>query len=163
MTTSLADTPTSPAIEQLRTVAESRLQELQPVADEIVQLQQVLAVLREPGAMARLPELASLLAAPGQPGAAASPAPVTAPIGRSARLGDKPGRDGRAPQGVNKQLILRTILESPGIKAGDVADRTGLKRSTVFATVNRLKRQGELEVHGKGLRVIGAPDDDATG
>jgi len=79
-------------------------------------------------------------------------APIPQPIRRS-RRGTKPGRDGRAPQGANKQRIIEAVLEDPGVTATEIAERTGVKRTVVSATINRLKRSGELEAHDRGVRV----------
>jgi hypothetical protein len=38
------------------------------------------------------------------------------PIHRS-RRGTKPGRDGRAPQGANKQRIIAAVMQDPGVTA----------------------------------------------
>jgi hypothetical protein len=73
------------------------------------------------------------------------------PIRRS-RRGTKPGR-GRAPQGANKQRIIEAVMQDPGVTATEIAERTGVKRTVVSATINRLKRNGELEPLGQGVRV----------
>src|ERR1700754_258394 len=77
---------------------------------------------------------------------------VRGPIRRS-RRGTKPGRDGRAPQGANKQRIIEAVLEDPGVTATEIAECSGVKRTVVSATLNRLKRNGELEATGQGVRV----------
>src|SRR5262249_32958725 len=59
----------------------------------------------------------------------------------------------RAPQGANKQRIIEAVLSDPGITATEIAERTGVKRTVVSATINRLKRNGELEPVGQGVRV----------
>jgi len=78
---------------------------------------------------------------------------VPRPMIRRGRRGTKRGRDGRAPQGANKQLIMGTILERPGITAPEISEITGIKRTIVAATINRLKRGGELEPYDEGVRV----------
>jgi predicted transcriptional regulator of viral defense system len=85
------------------------------------------------------------------PGTAAAPEPAF-----KGRRGTRPGRDGRAPQGSNKQRIMALVAERPGIKAREITEITGLKRSVVNATVSRLKRQGELNAVDGGLHV--SPD-----
>ncbi len=143
------DTTPSPAIDQLLTVAESRLRELEPIAAEIAQLQNVIAVLKGAGTLSEVPNLAALLGTDA--------ADVQAPPLRRGRRGTKRGRDGRAPQGANKQLIIETVMAHPGIRPVAIAELTGLKRTIVSSTVNRLKRQGELETRGDGLRVVAHP------
>ncbi len=142
---------TTETIAQLLTVAQDRLRELEPVAAEIAQLQRVVTVLSEPGADEQLGDLAMLLDVTASlPRVARVP---TTSAGSSRRLSPKRGRDGRAPQGANKALILSTIEAHPGIRPTAIADVTGLKPTVVSATVNRLKRQGQLEPEGKGVRV----------
>jgi DNA-binding IclR family transcriptional regulator len=45
------------------------------------------------------------------------------------------------------------VHADPGVTATEIAERTGLKRTVVSATINRLKRNGELEADGRGVRV----------
>jgi CRP-like cAMP-binding protein len=140
----------TPAVEQIRRTVEDRIRELKPVITELEQLQSILSLLDSDmaldpkGAGAPLDTVA-LLAQVGTAGA-------VRPIRRS-RRGTKPGRDGRAPQGANKQRIIEAVLEDPGVTATEIAERTGLKRTVVSATINRLKRNDELEADGRGVRV----------
>lgn len=146
----------SPTVEQIRGSVQARLRELAPLIVELQQLEGILSVIDEPrSTLGGLPHVTALLGAPAVPGAAAPAEAGAAPVPqlRRGRRGTKRGRDGRAPQGANKQLIMRTILDRPGISAAEVAELTGLKRTVVTATVNRLKRVGELEPHGDGVRV----------
>src|SRR6202042_1086553 len=92
--------------------------------------------------------LAALLAQAGIDADSSSRQPI-----RRSRRGTKPGRDGRAPQCANKQRIIETVLQDPGVTATEIPERTGLKRTGVSATINRLKRNGELEPLGQGVRV----------
>jgi Winged helix-turn-helix DNA-binding len=147
----------SPAVEQIRKTVENRIRELGPVISELEQLQSILALLeaeeRNGGGTAdgkgsAVFDVSALLA---QTGIGSLPT-GTQPIRRS-RRGTKPGRDGRAPQGANKQLIVEAVLEDPGVTATEIAERTGVKRTVVSATINRLKRNGELEPYGRGVRV----------
>jgi hypothetical protein len=141
------------AVEQIRRTVEERLHELRPVSEELERLQAILSLLggaenpdgvtEEDSALLR-----ELLA---QVGMDADGAPCQ-PIRRS-RRGTKPGRDGRAPQGANKQCIIEAVMQDPGVTATEIAERTGVKRTVVSATVNRLKRNGELEPLGQGVRV----------
>jgi CRP-like cAMP-binding protein len=141
----------TPAVEQIRRTVEDRIRELRPVIDELERLQGILTLLedKEPAVAVKegrvasedVATLLSHLDLETQP-----------PIRRS-RRGTKPGRDGRAPQGANKQLIIETVFADPGVTATEIAERTGLKRTVVSATINRLKRNGELEADGRGVRV----------
>jgi predicted HTH transcriptional regulator len=123
---------------------------LKPAIDEWEQLQGILSLLKGEGdlqaanGVASSQEVSALLERAG--------IPKSEPIRRS-RKGTKPGRDGRAPQGANKQLIIESVLEDPGVTATEIAERTGVKRTVVSATINRLKRNGELEPHGQGVRI----------
>ena len=146
----------SPAADQIRQTVEARIRELEPMIAELEQLEGILALLDEQpggaGALAHhhLPNIAALLAGAPPPSATdARPQPLL----RRGRRGTKPGRDGRAPQGANKQVIIAAILAQPGITAPEIAERSGLKRTIVSATINRLKRTGELEPWGEGVRV----------
>jgi Fic family protein len=143
----------SPAVEQIRRTVEERIRELRPVIDELEQLQGILSLL-EGEDTARNDEgtpsagLAALLAQAGIDTDSASRQPI-----RRSRRGTKPGRDGRAPQGANKQRIIETVMQDPGVTATEISERTGVKRTVVSATINRLKRNGELEPLGQGVRV----------
>ncbi len=143
----------SPAVEQIRKTVEERIRELRPVIDELEQLQGILSLL-EGEEVTRNGEdtpsagLAALLAQAGIDAGASSRQPI-----RRSRRGTKLGRDGRAPQGANKQRIIEAVMEDPGVTATEIAERTGVKRTVVSATINRLKRNGELEPLGQGVRV----------
>ena len=142
----------SPAVEQIRKTVEERIRELRPVIDELEQLQGILALLEgeEAGRDGDAPSgaLGTLLAQAGLDPEAGTRQPI-----RRSRRGTKPGRDGRAPQGANKQRIIETVIDDPGVTATEIAERTGVKRTVVSATINRLKRNGELEPLGQGVRV----------
>jgi biotin operon repressor len=142
----------SPAVEQIRKTVEERIRELRPVIDELEQLQGILSLLEgeevtRNGEEAPSEGLAALLAQAGID-ADSSRQPI-----RRSRRGTKPGRDGRAPQGANKQRIIEAVIQDPGVTATEIAERTGVKRTVVSATINRLKRNGELEPLGQGVRV----------
>ncbi len=142
----------SPAVEQIRKTVEERIRELRPVIDELEQLQGILSLL-EGEEVSRSAEttsagLAALLSQAGLDADASSRQPI-----RRSRRGTKPGRDGRAPQGANKQRIIEAEMQDPGVTATEIAERTGVKRTVVSATINRLKRNGELEPLGQGVRV----------
>jgi hypothetical protein len=138
----------SPAVEQIRRTVEDRIRELRPVIDEWEQLQGILSLLEGEvngiDSPASSQAVSHLLASAGL----ADRQPI-----RRSRRGTKPGRDGRAPQGANKQRIVEAVLADPGITATEIAEQTGVKRTVVSATVNRLKRNGELEPCGRGVRV----------
>jgi hypothetical protein len=143
----------SPAVEQIRRTVEERIRELRPVIDELEQLQGILALLEgdevtRNGEAAPSAGLAALLAQAGIDTDSTSRQPI-----RRSRRGTKPGRDGRAPQGANKQRIIEAVMEDPGVTATEISERTGVKRTVVSATINRLKRNGELEPLGQGVRV----------
>ena len=116
-----------------------------------LQVREVVESLEASGHDTVTPDLTALLghASAGGDAIGALPRPMI----RRGRRGTKRGRDGRAPQGANKQLILQTILERPGISAPEIAELTNIKRTIVAATINRLKRGGELEAFGDGVRV----------
>jgi hypothetical protein len=135
----------SPAVEQIRKTVEARIRELKPVISELEQLQAILSLIDAGGGDRE--DLSALLSRAG----VGAPAPQ--PLVRRGRRGTKPGRDGRAPQGANKRLIIETVLEHPGITAPEIAERTDLKRTVVSATINRLKHRGELEAYEEGVRV----------
>lgn len=143
--------------EQIRSTVEARLRELAPALSEFEQLRGVLAILDDPDAARRLIEGDANTAVYGVPASLldGDSAPVVSRLSpqrrHPSRLGHKPGADGRAPQGANKQRILAVIAEHPGIAAPQVAKLTGLKRPLVASTISRLKRTGELRSHGEGV------------
>jgi hypothetical protein len=124
----------SPTVDEIRRTAEARLRELAPVLAEAEQLRLLLAAIDTPA-----------------PAGAPAPPRLSAvqPLHPTARR----QRDGRAPQGANKQLILDIVAHQPGVAAPEIAAATGLKRTVVASTISRLKRIGELEAHGRGVRL----------
>ncbi len=146
----------SPAVEQIRQTVESRIRELRPVISELEQLQAILRLI-DGQSGSNHDDLMALLSRAGLG------TPTPQPLIRRGRRGTKPGRDGRAPQGANKRQIIETVLEHPGITAPEIAERTGLKRTVVSATINRLKHAGELEPFEEGVRVPLVPvlDDES--
>ncbi len=131
----------SPTVDEIRRTAEARLDELKPLLAEAAQLQSLLAALDanvapqdDVGALSLVPERGSR-----------SP--------RLRRQTSARGRDGRAPQGSNKRVILDIVAEHPGIAAPAIAALTGMKRTVVASTISRLKRTGELEPEGTGVRI----------
>jgi hypothetical protein len=134
----------SQAVTPVRKAVEDRLQELAPLVSELERLQGVLARL-DGGDVPKL-------AAATWSGQRAAP-PTARAVIRRHRQGTKPGRDGRAPQGYNKQRIVEIVLADPGVTATEIAEQTGLKRTVVSATISRMKRTGELEARGAGVRV----------
>jgi hypothetical protein len=149
-----ANTDGSTVLAQIRQTIDARLVELEPVAMELQRLRQlrdVVDTLEASGQDTITTDLTALLGHASAGGDAVGAVPR--PMIRRGRRGTKRGRDGRAPQGANKQLILQTVLERPGITAPEIAELTGIKRTIVAATINRLKRGGELEPYGEGVRV----------
>jgi hypothetical protein len=74
----------------------------------------------------------------------------------------KPAPNDRRRQGTNKAAIMAVIGERPGVTAADIARVSGMKRTVVASTVSRLKRIGELEPHGRGVKLPGTnPDAEA--
>jgi hypothetical protein len=71
----------------------------------------------------------------------------------------KPATNGRRRQGTNKAAIMAVIAERPGVTAADIARVSGMKRTVVASTVSRLKRIGELEPHGRGVKLPGTNPD----
>lgn len=144
------------------------MRELEPAVNEYEQLRGVLLALEDPEASRHLNER---LASSGLPlgsralGGTSNGGPARAGGGngvapkrrRAKRVGTKPGADGRAPQGANKQRILAAIAEHPGITSARVAELTGLKRPVVSSTITRLKRTGELYNHGQGVCLAEIP------
>jgi CRP-like cAMP-binding protein len=52
---------------------------------------------------------------------------------------------GRARRGANRAAIIATVGERPGSTAREIADATGIARTTVASTVTRLAADGVLE------------------
>jgi hypothetical protein len=149
---------------QIRTTLESRMRELEPALSEYEHLRGVLEALEDPSVLRRAgsrPALSSVTSISprlaGASAAASSPGAIAPKRRRAKNVGTKPGVDGRAPQGANKQRVLAAIAEHPGITAAKVAELTGLKRTLVSATITRLKRNGELYAQGQGVRLPDIP------
>jgi transposase len=49
--------------------------------------------------------------------------------------------------------VIDELEQLQGVTATEISERTGVKRTVVSATINRLKRNGELEPLGQGVRV----------
>ena len=65
---------------------------------------------------------------------------------------------GRARRGANREAILAAVRERPDSTAREIADATGIARTTVASTVTRLAANGalarsELPDGGTGFRV----------
>lgn len=54
-------------------------------------------------------------------------------------------RRARARPGANRERILALARERPGVTAGEIAEATGIARSTVTTTLTRLVEAGEVE------------------
>ncbi|MCL2768804.1 MAG: winged helix-turn-helix domain-containing protein [Solirubrobacterales bacterium] len=139
----------APVAEQVRSTLEARLRELEPAAAEFEQLRRVLAAFDDPPRFGAAVRTTAATHAPDTAGDGGSASVTTLPV--TVRRGSKRGRDGRAPQGANKQRILAVIAEHPGIAPSQVAALTGLRRPLVASTISRLKRAGELQDHGDGV------------
>ncbi|MDO8188667.1 hypothetical protein Q5424_17215 [Conexibacter sp. JD483] len=133
----------SPTVDEIRRTAEARLDELKPLLAEAAQLQSLLAALDTNTSM--------------EWPAADEVAPMPVRAARSSHRPGRPstlrGRDGRAPQGSNKRVILDIVADHPGIAAPAIAALTGMKRTVIASTISRLKRTGELEPEGAGVRI----------
>jgi DNA-binding transcriptional ArsR family regulator len=73
-----------------------------------------------------------------------SGAPDSTRTGR--RRARKPAqRPARAPRGANREAILAVLRDRPGVSAGEIAQATGIARSTVSPTLSRLVAAGTVE------------------
>ncbi|WP_041730058.1 helix-turn-helix domain-containing protein [Conexibacter woesei] len=121
------------SLDQLIEQIDTRLEALRPFVAEFEQLEAARAVLvADHGAGARR------LRARASRGTAAQP--------RRAR---------RAPRGANRAAILHLAAERPGITVAEIAQETGIGKPTVHSTVYALKRRGELENAGDGVKLAG--------
>ncbi len=100
-----------------------RKQALQAAVDESARLERALAAIDR-----------------GRPDDAARP---TASPSRPRRRPTQRGK--RAARGANRDAILALVGERPGVTAGEVAEATGIARSTVAATLARLASVGAVE------------------
>jgi hypothetical protein len=141
------DTP-PPSVDTIRREAEARLRELEPVLEEAEKLRGVLAVIDGAGA-----------GAGAGAGGGVGGGGARSPVGTGSSAGRRPhGRT--TASGANKQRILAVIAAHPGITPREIALHTGIKRSVVASTVNRLKRRGEVRAHSApGRRGAVAPID----
>ncbi|MGX6449841.1 MarR family transcriptional regulator [Patulibacter sp. S7RM1-6] len=67
----------------------------------------------------------------------------------------------RQRQGSNKRTIMAVVAQRPGVTAAEIARETGMKRTVIASTVSRLKRTGELEPEGRGVKLPGAAGTEA--
>jgi len=111
-------------LDEIRRNAELRLRQIEPLIEEADRLRDVLEVLERS-------------ASNGHSRAAMS-------------NGATASRRARAERGANKRIILELVASRPGIRAAEIAELTGLKRTVVASTVSRLKRQGALCEHAEG-------------
>jgi DNA-binding transcriptional ArsR family regulator len=71
-------------------------------------------------------------------------APDSARAGR--RRARKPAqRPARARRGANREAILAVVRDRPGVSAGEIAQATGIARSTLSPTLSRLVAAGTVE------------------
>jgi DNA-binding transcriptional ArsR family regulator len=77
-----------------------------------------------------------------------------AALGAESRVGSRPAvsasqrsspRRRRAAPGTNRAAILALVHERPGVTAGEIAQATGIARSTVSPTLSRLADAGAIE------------------
>jgi len=127
-------------VDEVVQTVNARLAELQPYLDEAERLRAILAASG-----------AGPAEAPAAPARAASRTPAAAP-GSSVPSGVS-SAPARRTQGASKSAILAVIAEQPGVTAADIARTSGMKRTVVASTISRLKRNGELEPHGRGVRL----------
>jgi hypothetical protein len=118
------DPPPGDVVDAVVQTVTARLAELQPYLDEAERLR-------------------AILAASGTPAGADATTDQDAPAAGPSRRG----------AGANKSAILAVIAEQPGVTAADIARVSGMKRTVVASTVSRLKRNGELEPEGRGVRL----------
>lgn len=65
--------------------------------------------------------------------------------GRRIRSRRPARRRARAARGANRDAILAVVRERPGVSAGEIAQATGIARSTVSPTLSRLVVAGTVE------------------
>ena len=116
------------------------MQAAQAAVDESARLERALAALDR-----------------GRPDDAVKP---TAPPPRPRRRRTQPGK--RAARGANRNAILALVAGRSGVTAGEVAEATGIVRSTVSPTLARLVSTGavervELPGSGVGFRAPAEP------
>jgi hypothetical protein len=118
---------------------DARLAELQPLVEEYNQLQAARTALN-----------------------AVDPTAASASRGRvratqtagSARPAATPS--GRAPRGANRAAILAFVGANPGATVAEISDATGIAKPTLHSTVYGLKRRGDLEASGDGVKLPAA-------
>jgi DNA-binding transcriptional ArsR family regulator len=79
--------------------------------------------------------------------------------GRRPRRARARGRSRAAP-GANREAIIAVVRERPGVSAGEIAQATGIPRSTIAPTLSRLVAAGAIErveqpAGGVGFRALG--------
>jgi DNA-binding transcriptional ArsR family regulator len=113
-----------PSIEQLRERIERRLHEVQ---DEAEQLQAALNALGSPAqVLARAPRERS----------------------RKALASSRPPR--RAPRGSVRQAVLEALGDGQARTPGEIAQITGLSRTSIASTLSRLYSEGTLRKPARG-------------
>jgi hypothetical protein len=66
---------------------------------------------------------------------------------RSRTATPAPSARKRAPRGANREVVLSTVADRPGVTSGELADATGIKRATLSTLLGKLTKSGELERH----------------
>ena len=138
-------------IDRLREQIQERLDQLTREADR---LRKALAALdpRSSKPPARKPPARK----PAQPTASTPTAPATdsAPARRTTHPAARSPR--RTAPGATKAAVLDALAGGHAMTAGQVADKTGLARSTISTTLSKLAKSGELEKAARGYRLPSA-------
>jgi MarR family len=158
----------SDLLDRIHREIRERMTASRAAAREYERLQAALTALTGPGSRAAPGETR-----PGKPGASAGgsrgAAAVKHPSGGAGasgravaasgeraptRRGGGRGRSGakasaraarRAPRGANREAVLRVVADRPGVSSGELADATGVKRTTLSTLLATLTKRGELE------------------
>lgn len=125
----------SNVLDQVVRDLQNRVTELEPVVAEAQQLEAALSAL----------------------GGTAKTAPASKPPRKTISTGSRSAK--RAPRGKNREAILTTIEERPGVSVGEIAAVTKIAKPTVASTVSKLKRDGVLEASGMGVRLTQQPPE----
>ena len=117
---------------------EEQLKDHQALSDELERLKGALSRL-EGGVRARVD------------GARRRERPVTQRTTAAAPKDTSPARssDARAPRGENKKKILASLKDGPKT-ASEIANETGIKASTVSASLSKLAKAGEVAKADRG-------------
>ncbi len=135
-------------LERIRQEISTRLAELRPLVDEHARLDAAMQALGE------VPQRAAIAPPAGSPRQTKPRAHNAPPV--------KPRK--RAPRGANREAVLRAARERPGATAAELADVSGVDRSTLNALLARLVKAGELQTRelptGRAGYVLGEATPD---